>query len=260
MQKFISLLVNLFFYVRNTIDFIIYKGDIKRLGLSLRAAEVADGIIAYIQEENSKGKIKYDISKVIVKEVKKNLINGNLIYQIKRNRPISIKVRSHLVENSDIKNYYFPVGMVYVTIYIEKQYQVTAAIALILVVCILLGVGFNFFYHSQQQKNITQLSTKIYFKFPMNYCGEPSSGGSNTWYPVYVSYTKMSLKRVRTNFCCDAYYDLSAKAIQVASFYSKSKAYGLVKELKNKGFINARVGIGSTINTLASSKRQHICR
>lgn len=59
-------------------------------------------------------------------------------------------------------------------------------------------------------------------------CGNLDPGGTNTWYPVFVSYSEANLNRIRTEFCEDAFRkyrdSLGLHSIQAASFLNRSEA------------------------------------
>ncbi len=96
-------------------------------------------------------------------------------------------------------------------------------------------------------------------KFPMNYCGDYSAGGFNTWYYVYINYNQSDLTNIRNNFCCDAYYNKSNNTIIVASFYNKNRASNFVKVLNNKGFKDVNLGGGQKISVSRSPQRRYSC-
>lgn len=111
-----------------------------------------------------------------------------------------------------------------------------------------IGVGFWLImsHFSQPPKKSTPIYT---FTFPLKYCGDTTSGGTNTWHPVYVDYSEASLNNIQKNYCCDATYDSTVDLILVASFHNKSKAEQLVKDLKKHNFKNARLGNGLVVTT-----------
>lgn len=93
------------------------------------------------------------------------------------------------------------------------------------------------------------------FDFPMSFCGDISTGGTNTWYRVYVNYTDYNFHEIRNYYCCDAYVN-AANQIIVASFYNRSKANKFVAELKRRGF-NARRGTGTVVTTMPTRNINH---
>ncbi len=107
-----------------------------------------------------------------------------------------------------------------------------------------------------QSENIAKNSA---FNVPLNYCGDTSAGGTNTWYPVYVAYSESNLRIIRQSLCCDAFYDSSVGMIQVASFYNRSRAYQMLAALKARNFTSASVGNGEVV-TASPSSRRNTCR
>jgi|GEM_PF-4908110 len=97
-------------------------------------------------------------------------------------------------------------------------------------------------------------------KFPMNYCGDYSAGGSNTWHYVYINYNQSNLTNIRNNFCCDAYYNKSNSTIVIASFYNKNTANDFMRVLNSKGFKGVKVGAEKIITASRSRQRVYSCR
>lgn len=64
------------------------------------------------------------------------------------------------------------------------------------------------------------------FRFPQSSCGDKSTGGDDTWYPVFID--GGDLETVRRKFCADAVAtqrkDTSVDTVQLASFTSRVKA------------------------------------
>lgn len=112
---------------------------------------------------------------------------------------------------------------------------------------------------AQKEEYLKNTQRKSIYKFPLSSCGDKTSGGTNIWYPVYIDYNASDLHRISKYFCCDAYYDSSFGVIQVASFYSRSRAYKLMRELKSNNFQSATVGEGQVVTTRPSSNRNN-CR
>lgn len=89
--------------------------------------------------------------------------------------------------------------------------------------------------------------------FPKASCGDPNSGGSNTWYPVVVNYSEATLRRVQTEYCRDAIR--KENSIQVASFLSLEKARDFAVFMQNS------VGSGRVGSTyLSPQERQERTR
>ncbi|CAD5965068.1 hypothetical protein PCC9214_03439 [Planktothrix tepida] len=114
-------------------------------------------------------------------------------------------------------------------------------------------------YSLSRQSNTTNINHQNLLKFPLNYCGDQTSGGTNMWYPVYVDYSDKNLKTIKESFCCDSYLDESDNLIQVASFYNPKNANNLVKVLKSNGITSARVGTGEQKTTSRSPIRKPGC-
>ena len=117
----------------------------------------------------------------------------------------------------------------------------------------------GWYYGQQNKQNIRYKQTiqTNYFNSPMTYCGDPTAGGTNTWYPVYVTYSEENLRIIRQSFCCDAFYKESVNMIQVASFYNRSKADQLVASLKASNLKSTWIGEGQVVNTSPSSHRSN---
>ncbi len=109
---------------------------------------------------------------------------------------------------------------------------------------------------SIRHKKTTQTNS---LNYSLSYCGDKTSGGTNTWYPVYIAYTKENLKIIRQSFCCNAFYDSSLNLIQVASFYNRSKADQLVAAMKSRNLKNMSIGEGQIVTTSPSHSRNN-CR
>lgn len=66
------------------------------------------------------------------------------------------------------------------------------------------------------------------YNFPLNSCGDEDSGGTNTWYPVFVDDPEENLISIQTNYCRDAFRKYRKNkemySIQVASFLKHSEA------------------------------------
>lgn len=114
-------------------------------------------------------------------------------------------------------------------------------------------------YSLLQQPNTANISHQNLLKFPLNYCGDKTAGGTNMWYPVYADYSEKNLRTIKKSFCCDSYFDESANLIQVASFYNQKNANNLVKILKVNGITSARVGTGEQKTTARSPIRKPSC-
>ncbi|MBE9039708.1 hypothetical protein IQ235_02720 [Oscillatoriales cyanobacterium LEGE 11467] len=58
--------------------------------------------------------------------------------------------------------------------------------------------------------------------FPSNSCGDSNPPGSQTWYPVFLRYNEDNLKKVREEYCADAFPhyrdEVGIRSIQIASF------------------------------------------
>lgn len=115
------------------------------------------------------------------------------------------------------------------------------------------------FYQDQQYQQASSQNYEGSNSFPLSYCGDRSAGGTNIWYPVYIAYSESNLRRIRNNLCCDAFYNPSIGQIQVASFYSRARATEMVAALKAANVTSARVGDGSVVNAMPSS-RLKTCR
>ncbi len=78
-------------------------------------------------------------------------------------------------------------------------------------------------------------------QFPQANCGDSlltSSATPTQFYPVFIEYSESNLKKVKSNFCVDAYRkirsDTNNVAIQVASFTNRSRAELFSNFLKRK--------------------------
>jgi hypothetical protein len=64
------------------------------------------------------------------------------------------------------------------------------------------------------------------WNFPQTSCGDKPTGGSDTWYPVFID--KGSLSQIRKRYCADALATIREKtnieSVQVASFNDRDKA------------------------------------
>jgi hypothetical protein len=86
-------------------------------------------------------------------------------------------------------------------------------------------------------------------RYPKSECGDKLPTDPNQYpvnfYPVYLQYSERSLNIVRARYCQDAYVmtreNTGIKAIQVASFSSRTRAEGF------KEFIAQRVGASSEV-------------
>jgi len=115
-------------------------------------------------------------------------------------------------------------------------------------------------YYAQPPKPgyIQKPTTQTYsFNYRLTYCGDKTSGGTNSWYPVYTAYSTENLKIIRQSFCCNAFYDSSVNLIQVASFYNRSKATQLVSALKSRNLKSTWIGDGQIVTTSASKSRNN---
>ncbi len=109
-------------------------------------------------------------------------------------------------------------------------------------------------FSSPARQNTKQYYT---FNYPMNFCGDNSAGGTETWYPVYVDYSEANIRQIRKFYCCDAAYERSVNKILVASFYNRSKAQQFVVILRNKNFGSAYLGSGRKITTSRTSNQNN---
>jgi hypothetical protein len=115
-------------------------------------------------------------------------------------------------------------------------------------------------YYAQPPKlgYIQKPTTQTYsFNYHLTYCGDKTSGGTNSWYPVYTTYSAENLKIIRQSFCCNAFYDSSVNLIQVSSFYNRSKATKLVSALKSRNLKSTWIGEGQIVTTSASKSRNN---
>ncbi|UZQ53073.1 serine protease [Trichothermofontia sichuanensis B231] len=67
--------------------------------------------------------------------------------------------------------------------------------------------------------------------FPKASCGDPNSGGSNTWYSVLINDTEANFRRVQAEYCRDAIR--KDNGIQVASFLNVEKAREFASFMQN---------------------------
>lgn len=114
--------------------------------------------------------------------------------------------------------------------------------------------------YSQSPKSgyIQKPTTQTYsLNYSLTYCGDKTSGGTNSWYPVYTAYSAENLKIIRQSFCCNAFYDSSVNLIQVASFYNRSKATQLVSLMKSRNLKSTWIGEGQIVTTSASKSRNN---
>lgn len=81
---------------------------------------------------------------------------------------------------------------------------------------------------SERTEPSTQFRYFNNYQFPLASCGDKDPGGTNTWYPVYITNTEQNFNFVRNNFCRDAILNYREEqqltSIQVASFTTKAKA------------------------------------
>ncbi len=119
----------------------------------------------------------------------------------------------------------------------------------------------GWYYGQPPQQSIRQKKTPQTnsLNYSLSYCGDQTSGGANTWYPVYIAYSPENLKIIRQSFCCNAFYDSSLNLIQVASFYNRSKADRLVAALKSRNLKSISIGEGQIVTTSPSHSRNN-CR
>jgi hypothetical protein len=108
------------------------------------------------------------------------------------------------------------------------------------------------------------------FQFPMGSCGDSSTGGRDTWYPVFVDFTEKQLSDIKSKYCRDAIAhfrkEIGKQSIQVASFTSNAKAEELAGLLKTE-FGSGEVGKPSypvaldqpTTTPITSTKRIDEC-
>ncbi len=86
------------------------------------------------------------------------------------------------------------------------------------------------------------VTSELSYNFPMSSCGDPDPPGVNTWYPVFVNNSEQILRRLRFQYCGDAFRKYSEQRgrtyIQAASFLSQAKA----QEFAN--FMQTEVGSG----------------
>jgi hypothetical protein len=81
--------------------------------------------------------------------------------------------------------------------------------------------------------------------FPLASCGDSNPGGTNYWYPVFITNSQANLFLVRRDYCRDAFpkyrKERGITSIQVASFLDPQKAEQFAQIMRNK-IDNAEVG------------------
>lgn len=144
----------------------------------------------------------------------------------------------------------------------NKQKNRIIQLILSILIVIILHNAWNFINNQSRQSTFTasQRTNESSYSFPLSSCGDYSAGGTNTWYPVYLDYNQSNLNKIRQSFCCDAFYNATLGGIQVASFYSGSRANEFAKVMRNNGFSTTKVGRGKTIKTVASNRLDNNCK
>jgi hypothetical protein len=101
---------------------------------------------------------------------------------------------------------------------------------------------------SNQQSKTRTAQNYPNWNFPRSECGDSNPPGLQNFYPVFVNHTDdATLRYIKNSYCRDAYLmtriSVNRKAIQVASFKSKDKAFEFLQIMQSDSRINsAEVG------------------
>jgi hypothetical protein len=98
---------------------------------------------------------------------------------------------------------------------------------------------------NNSQNNTNSPTTDYMPNFPLSSCGDPDPGGTNSWYPVFITNSQANLFLVRRDYCRDAFpkyrKEKGITSIQVASFLDPQKAEQFAQIMRDR-IDNAEVG------------------
>ena len=134
----------------------------------------------------------------------------------------------------------------------QKTHQIRNIILIVIpitIISFILGNKFSSNFRNQSssnsQNNTDSLTTDYMPNFPLSSCGDSNPGGTNTWYPVFITNSKANLFLVRRDYCRDAFAkyrkEKGITSIQVASFLDLKKAEQFAQIMRDK-IDNAEVG------------------
>jgi len=134
----------------------------------------------------------------------------------------------------------------------QKTHQLRNIIIILIpitIISFILGNKFSSNFRNQfsnNSQNNTDSSTTDYMpNFPLASCGDSNPGGTNSWYPVFITNSQANLFLVRRDYCRDAFpkyrKEKGITSIQVASFLDPQKAEQFAQIMRNK-IDNAEVG------------------
>ena len=133
-----------------------------------------------------------------------------------------------------------------------KTHQTRNIILIIIpitIISFILGNKFSSNFRNQSssnsQKNPDSSTTDYMPNFPLASCGDSDPGGTNAWYPVFITNSQANLFLVRRDYCGDAFpkyrKEKGITSIQVASFLDPQKAEKFAKIMRDR-IDNAEVG------------------
>jgi hypothetical protein len=255
MRVFIQLFFSLVFLFKSQ----VYKSHFLKLELINQSKNLVNSAIFQIQESSRLGKIQSKTSEILINGIKCSLESGELTLKLEKTNLIKIVVRHSAIQAVDEKIYYFSFANMQLRVHLKRQLHTSWLI--VLTVCGLAILVCFLYVKNIERSSISDTSQAKHdvVNFPLNICGDLTVGGKNTWYPVYVPYSKPNLDKIRAKFCCDADYHPRNNAIQVASFYDKRRASEFAQLLKKRGFKHARVGYGTLTITRSSSSPRMQC-
>ena len=134
----------------------------------------------------------------------------------------------------------------------QKTHQLRNIIIVLIpitIISFILGNKFSSNFRNQSSNNSqnnTDSSTTDYMpNFPLASCGDLDPGGTNSWYPVFITNSQANLFLVRRDYCRDAFpkyrKEKGITSIQVASFLDPQKAEQFAQIMKDR-IDNAEVG------------------
>jgi hypothetical protein len=134
----------------------------------------------------------------------------------------------------------------------QKTHQIRNIILIVIpitIISFILGSKFSSNFYNQSinnsQNNTDSSTTNSMPNFPLSSCGDSDPGGTNAWYPVFITNSQANLFLVRRDYCRDAFpkyrKEKGITSIQVASFLDPQKAEQFAQIMRDR-IDNAEVG------------------
>jgi hypothetical protein len=109
---------------------------LKNLDVELRAISLVNVAVREIKVRKNKGKIKFQVSNLLINGLKRALKNGELIYKLKFSNNASIIIRDSSIRDKDIKFYSFSESNLRLHVQLSRSYYTSISLGLFIFGCV----------------------------------------------------------------------------------------------------------------------------